>query len=696
MKIYDKDLFGNRKKLEREIIDLEEDFEHEKNLISRLKNRKKSLERAIVNNTITNPVEADEYKEQLKKCESEIQEKENNLQNKDLENKLKEKREFLNSLNNQKPKETVQEELSEEEKKLKEEEEKKLKEEDKKKEEKFKKFREKQKQQNEFVFTRFNEFYEEIQEFNKSKDVQDEIEIPATPKTIQANSLFEDDNPIANSVKTTLLYVASFFPKLSLRDFERIVLFLLQKRTVTVTVPSKITNEKGETQFVETPAEKQLTQIWQDSLAQRDQFLGECYLRAVRSEDSLKTIDFSFFYLRKDVKRCFEEELALYLEEQFKRIRFLLFDSSSRVAINAIDLSVEMAISNPDIYGKYWLCSILEFLSILELANALAKEKGSELSSEQWLQILMLGLTEGQRNELKLFEIFLNPIGKKQRRQFVFLRLSSLISKMLEHPHLQDEVESFFDWAIQNKFQDAVLEIIKPLQSAQNFNQLYWLKQLLDRGNAEIRYKTYIFLSTRLDQSYSQIYNLLQSIKAWLPEPNLPLNRYSPSNEYALRLIFEYSVGKMSEFKPEDYGDLSKYPLFRPLQQNSVDERLQLLVDWIFHPGLKYLIDQDISPIQAIGSLLSDWFTILWGLGKQEPDLKNIEIIDKLIGKVIAKTDRNQQRELIQFWNDFTDYLLYDAESYREDNEETLSKLLVKKRNAIRQVKKRFKESQKK
>ncbi|MDJ0902167.1 MAG: cell envelope integrity protein TolA [Xenococcus sp. MO_188.B8] len=694
MKIYDKDLFGSRKKREREIRDLEKDFESEEDLIRRLKKTKRSLERAIVNHTITNPVAADEYKEQLKERESEIQEKQNNLQN--LENKLKEKKELLNSLNNQKTQEPVQEKLSEEDKKkLQEEDKKKLQEEEKNRQEE-EKNREKQKQEYEFVFTRFNEFCEEIQEFNKGQDVQDEIEIPDTPETIQTKLLFKDSDPIANSVKTTLLYVASFFPKLSLRDFEQIVLFLLEKRTVTVKVTSKTTNEKGETQLVETAEEKQLTKIWKDSLGRRDQFLGECYLRAVRSEDSFKTIDFSFLSLRKDVKRCFEEELALYLEEQFKRIRFLLFDSSSRVTINVIDLSVEMAISNPDLYGKYWLCSIIEYLHILELANTLAKEKGSELTSEQWLQILMLELTEEQRNELNLFERFLNPIGQKQRKQFVFLRLSSLISKMLEYSHLQDEVESFLDWAIQNKYQDAVLEIVKPLRSAHNFNQLYWLKQLLDRGNAEIRYKTYLFLSTRLDQSYSQIYNLLQSIKAWLPEPNLPLNRYSPSNEYALRLIFEYSVGKMSEFKTEDYGDLSKYPLFRQLQNNSVDERLQLLVDWIFHPGLKYLIDQDISPIQAIGSLLSDWFTILWGLGKQEPDSENIEIIDNLIGKVIAKTDRNQQRELIQFWNDFTDYLLYDAESYREDNEETLSKLLVKKRNAIRQVKKRFKESQKK
>ena len=687
--VYENDFFVKKKKLESELTEIEAALKRNKELIQAVSQSKHSLEMTAEKCRGVNELAFHKYQDEIKELETKLANLDN--EQKKLERDCKDKKQELSNFSDQKEKKTATaEDVSEEEKK-------KIKEEEQKFKEKEQEFKKQEREQYRSSFDGFNEFYKEFQNLNQRKVIQgDATDIPEdvddVPEKILPKSLLQDEDLVKSRLKITILYVSTFFPKLSSRDFERIVLFLLKEQKVTVKVTSKTTTEKGEVQIIEALEEKELSQVWQENFDKRDQILGDCCLKAFRLEDGIKIIDFYLYYLREDLKTYFEEECPLYLEENFKRSKFFLFDSTSRVTINAIDLSVEMANSNPDAYGQSWLCSIVEFLKILDLADELANQKESETNSTQWLQFLMLGLEAEQREELRLFDQFLKPVAKKQRRQFVFLRLSVLISQMLAYTQLKDEVESFLDWAIREQHQNAVLEIIKPLQKVQNFNQLYWIKQFLDRGNGEIREKAYIFLSSRLEQSTKLIYDRLEYIKNWLPAPERPVNPYSPSNEYALQLLFEYAFEKLSDLDIKDYGKYpSKYPLFEPLDGSSDDDsKLRLLMDWIFNPGLRYIINPDITIIQVTGSLISDWFNILWGLGNKEPKPEAANIIDNLIKQIKAATDRNQQKDLIQFWNDLSEDLLNQAELSSEAGEEQLRKLLIQKRNLVRQLKKQF------
>ncbi len=691
--------FDKRKKLESELIEIEENLKRNKEKIKAYSGSKHNLEIAAERcrgiNEHAFQKHQNEIEDLSKKLEIENNEKEK------LEKKYAEKEQEISNFLEKEKEDKVRGETEEEEdkegevRKETEEEKKKREEEEDKYQKQQQNFKKREREQYSSSFEKFNEFYREIQNLDQPKDNQKDKEIANIPEKIIAKSLLQDENLVKSRLKTTILYVSTFFPKLSSRDFERIVLFLLKEQKVTVTVTSKSTNEKGDIQLIEASEEKELSQVWQDNIYKRDQILGESYLKAIRSVNSLRIIDFSLDYLREDLKTYFEEECPLYLEENFKRSKFLLFDSVSTVTINAIDLSVEMAISNPDAYGQSWLCSIVEYLKILDFADELANQKDSDISLAQWLQFLMLGLEAEQREELKLFEQFLKSITKNKIKQFVFLRLSVLISQMLPDTILKYEVESFLDWAIREQHQDAVLEIIKPLQSIQNFDQLYWIKQVLDRGNGELKEKAYIFLSSRLEQSTNSLYDRLEYIKNWLPASERPANRYSPSNEYALRLLFEYAFEKLSELKPKDYGNYpSKYPLFEPLNGTSDDNpRLRLLVKWIFHPGLRYIINPDITTTEVTGSLISEWFYILWGLGNKEAKPEVVNIIDNLIKQIKAAIDLKQQKFLIQFWNDLSEELLDKAESASKAGDEQKRKELIQKRNLVRQLKQKFKKS---
>lgn len=574
--------------------------------------------------------------------------------------------------------------LSEEEKKVKEEKE-------RKEEEISEDLKKKEKEQYYSSFSGFEEFHQEVRDFNQRENIQ--VDIDYTIENVSAKSLFEEGDLVKSRLKKTVLYVAAFFPKLSVHNFERIILFFLKEVTINVQVTSKIFTEKEEVKLVEIPERKDLGHVWQNSIELRDQILKECYIKAIYSKDSIKIIDFCLSYLKDDLKIYFEEKYPLYLEENFRRSKLLLFDSTSRIAISAMDLSVEMAISNPEAYGREWLSTILEYLKILDSVDDLSQTE-SHLSSAEWFELFMQVLDIEKQEELRLFSQSLKAIGKKQRNQFVFLRLSVFISQMLDCDKLEDEIENFFDWAIM-KHQHAVLDIIKPLRKIQNFNQLYWIKQLLERGNWEVKEKAYMFLYSYLEQSSDLLYSKLESIKNWLPDLERPPDRYSPSNEYALRILFECAFEKISELQFQDYGVYpSKYLFFKSFDNSSNDDsKFQLLMEWIFHPGLRHIIDPDMSTMEAIGVLLSSWFFILWGVSNQDPLPETTKLAEKLIQHTKSASNPSQQKELIQVWSKLTEELLNEVESSAESGNGKKRREIIQRRNSIRQLKTKFKAS---
>jgi hypothetical protein len=500
-------------------------------------------------------------------------------------------------------------------------------------------------------------------------------EVSKEIENISVESLFEENNLIKN----TVLYVATFFHNLSPQDFEQVVSFLLEEQTTTITTKSQITTEQGDVRLIEAPKEKQLTEIWKES--QQDKILHNCFLSPIYLEDFSQIVDFYSAQLREKLIKFFKEERTLYLSQQFKQARLLLFSPSVKISINAIYLSVDMAISSPYNYGGDWLFEI-----ITNFTSRANKNISFESNTGQYLNKLM------------------EEIVADKRRNFVFARISSLIEEMLDYSQLHSVVKNFFEDLISVKRYDAVLGIVRRLRPVPQFDEFYWIKQLLDRGDEEARADAYKLLCSQLKQSNSRIYNLLEKIQNWLPESDFPSERYSQSNKFALQLLVDYSMETMSELDPKHYGCWqSKYPLFAPLYHSSPENKIDILVNWLFYPdpegelALKHIVvDKHIKPIQTLGSLIAGWFMILWGLEKKEPEQEVSVVADTLIQKVILKTNIFQQKELVEFWNSLTDYLLDEAEAYEESKDNKLKKQIFRQRNIVKQLKRQFKASQKK
>jgi hypothetical protein len=522
-------------------------------------------------------------------------------------------------------------------------------------------------------------------------------------EVIKVKTLIKDQNLVSNALKKMLVYVVSFFKDLSVSDFDNVLIFLLKDKQILENVISKSTNDKGEEQTIETPTVRYLSQEWLNDSDRRASLMQECYLKSVQLENLARVIDFSYPYLRQDAKQVFETEYSLFITENFNQVRFLLFDSSLTVAINAIDISVEMAVSNPELYSKSWLDNLCELLknyeSIDEGARMLSQSdesKETNIGFNEWFHLLAGAIYSNQAEEIILFKEFLYQNTWTQKKKFFFERLTALIAKMLEYPQLKEKVKSFLDWLVSLQYQDEALEVIKLLYSSSYIDQLYWMKHLLDRGSSEVRKETYSLLFSMLNSSPEQIYEILQNVHAWLPELKKKSDKFSHSNEYALRLIYEYSFKTMEDLEHEDYGFyFPKYKLFKYIYIPSLESNVKLLVELLFYPSLEYILNDDVKIAMVAGELLCDWYSILLGFSK-EPKLESVGIANDFIDHVWRFVDASQRKQLVSFWNDLSNILLDRAESLRMSGNEVERKKIMQKRNLVRQLRSHFKEIQNK
>ncbi|NEO73061.1 hypothetical protein, partial [Moorena sp. SIO3H5] len=133
-------------------------------------------------------------------------------------------------------------------------------------------------------------------------------------------------------------------------------------------------------------------------------------------------------------------------------------------------------------------------------------------------------------------------------------------------------------------------------------------------------------------------------------------------------------------------------------------DKLEMLVSWLFHPGLKY-INKNIKVIELISLLIVDWFTILnpdnkllimAGLDKKDHSPEASDVFDKLMEKIIVSTDIYQQKELVESWILLAQYYFEESQKAEKQGNRKLRKEATINRNIVRKVKKKFNTLQKK
>ena len=442
----------------------------------------------------------------------------------------------------------------------------------------------------------------------------------------------------ADVLRKTVLYVATFFQGLSLSDFERIVCLLLGEQTTLIEDKNKVETPvnsettvsltigdqvitfnqppKGVTdRSVDQPlaqTKKLLRDIWEED---PEQILQECYLELSLNEYSSRVINFSLPHLRGELKKYFEDRKFIEYRKKFRKLieLNLLFDTSSQVIKALKDLSVAMMLFQPGI--ETWV---------------------------DWLVHIFIEALDFKTD------------AKSKDFKYIYYSIVGLLRETLNYPELEDILETFLNRLIEKKSHKAVLEISKRLRSAPQFDEYEWFYKCINQGSEEVRQEAYQTLYNITKQSGLRVYEILEKLKEWLPNLERDPKTYSHSNKYALQLLPQYLEETLKDFDTNLYGSQPfKFPIFGGLQSGeSVDSKLKMIVEWLVHPGLDSIINNDndsdndnVDSILIISiKLFPGLFNILLGLNEEVNVQSEVSSIFNSLLQAIHHVTRNYKK----------------------------------------------------
>lgn len=494
----------------------------------------------------------------------------------------------------------------------------------------------------------------------------------------------------ANPVEKTVLYTATLFQEITSPEFSRVVEALLNDRTMRV--PASAAAGNGGTVSVPA-AETEILQRrkWDE---EKDDIFDRILVEGAATSDSPRTVSLSESNLRESLRKQFEKRHRFYLLDQFKALQEtgIFFYPSLRLAENTTQIAVDMARIYPDEFNEDWIVALVMRLR-RHFTGALSDKSDEE---DQMFQFL--------------------PSAQPGASDVAFARISDICKRLLESPPQRQVVTISLEYLLQSGCHEEVLWLIKQLKFSPDFDDWYWLKQLLHRGSTRTKYQTYHYIISYLKRMGANVYDGLTKIESWLP----PTDRqtYSEFDTFVFRLMIKYCFDTIDRFDHGHYAQWpSRYPLFGIKDAQVAESHTSLLARWLLHPAVDpTLAGLGIggSRMTLVGALLAEWSFILLGQTHiSQADLSSdqsvtevvaevaaakgtaiewsaAELFDLLLRQFISRIELSERLDLLGYWNKLEHELfrfrVLPSHSAELRNELTWKKKLV--RRLITEIKK--------
>jgi hypothetical protein len=419
-------------------------------------------------------------------------------------------------------------------------------------------------------------------------------------------------------VDQTVLYAGTFFQEITSPEFGHVVEALLNKRTTRVAAPANVKN--GEAAEVEVP----LLRIWEEK---KDEIFTKFLVETTRANGASKTVNLAESNLREPLCKLFEKWHRYYLLDQFKAIQEtgLFFHPSQRIGENTTRIAVELARTYPEEFNEQWIVGL-----VMRLRQHLAAESSNTDSMFQ----------------------FLSKPGAKASN-LAFTRIRDVCQRLLGSPQHKKVVTNSLEDLMSSGCHEQVLSLIKYLKFSEEFDDWYWLKQLLHRADSKTRYQTYHYIISYLKRMGVSVYDGLTKVSTWLP----PADRksWSEFDGFVFRLLIKYCLDTIARFDPKHYGKWpSRYPLFVIDNPETAESHTAVLAGWLLHPGVEpTLAALGIrgTRMTLIGGLLAEWTFILLGPGDATTELSGQSLFHVLLRQFVSRIDLRQRLDLLKYWN---------------------------------------------
>ena len=490
-----------------------------------------------------------------------------------------------------------------------------------------------------------------------------------------AETMLKDACP----VKKTVLYTATFFNEITSPEFCRVVESLLGTRTMLMDAPHITTNGTSPaTAKIEVP----LRRIWED---QKDVLFTDLLVETSTTTDSPRTVSLAEFNLTEPLRKLFEKRHRFYLIDQFKALQNtgMFFFPSLRLAKNTTQLAVELAHLYPDEFNEGWIITL-----VMRIRAHFAKRAAGEDPVE---------------------DPMFNFLSSAQPDAFhlAFARVSEVCRRFLEISQQQSVVPNSLEYLMKNDYEQEVLWLVKQLKVNSDFDDWYWLKQLLHRADLNTKFLTYYYILSYLKQLGTRVYDGLEKIEKWLP----PTDRsdFSLVDTFIFRILIKYCLDTIQRFNDKHNGKWpSRYALFTITDPETANSRFALLANCLLHPGVNRTLSVlkiDGTQMDLIAILLSEWSFILLGTpsasqttaknAKEEQPAGEVQnctasqMFDLLLKQFLSRLDLQQRLELRKYWTQFDSALLILGHSHsipvEQRNEMKWKRKLVQR--LIREIK---------
>jgi hypothetical protein len=455
-------------------------------------------------------------------------------------------------------------------------------------------------------------------------------------------------------VEKTVLYTATFFDEITSPEFCRVVETLLGTRTMLKDAPAISANgATPATARIEVP----LRRIWDE---EKDDIFTKLLVETSTTTDSPRTVSLSEFNLAEPLRKLFEKRHRFYLIDQFKALQQtgIFFYPSLRLAKNTTQLAVDLAQLYPDEFNEGWIVTL-----VMRIREYFAARDSDEEHVEDPMFYFLSNAQPGAFN-------------------VAFARVSEICQRFLESPQQKRVVPNSLDYLMKNGYQQEVLWLIKQLKFNPEFDDWYWLKQLLHQADRKTKYLTYYYILSYLKQLGTRVYEGLEKLEGWLPPTDR--SNLKDFNTFIFRIVIKYCLDTIDRFNEKHYGKWpSRYALFTLTDAETANSRFASLANCLLHPGVeRTLVELNIdgTRIDLIGILLAEWSFILLGTpsvpkvparnGKGDQpaeEAKNCtasEMFELLLKQFLSRLDLQQRLELLKYWTQFDSALLIFGHSH--------------------------------
>jgi len=469
---------------------------------------------------------------------------------------------------------------------------------------------------------------------------------------IKVKNIFNTQDQIDFLIIRTLCFIVAFFPDLNDGDFNETVNDWLKLESVSL--DTGFFNSETEDTVAKQPA---LDKIWR---AKSHYYCESCFLVSKRDHQGKKRIDFKSEQYRELIREKLETYHWAFVEEKVSEIRkmALIFDSSNSIADQSMSLYINYILGNEEKLLS-WLLWIFNTLNAAEKDEVILKKLNGIRDSD-----------------------ILSENEEVTGRYFYYKRLEEFFRKILHKPDLNSLISIFIERLLNEGCSQSALKIVKRLKSAPGFDEVRWLKQIYERGDksAKEEIKKYFFRKI----ANSGFEEVVDKLNDWLPAKDAPSEKYSKFNEMALNILVEYYAYLTENYDEKLYGiEPTQFALFDFENRKTAELQIDEIISYLLHPAnLKFDL-KGISYKEFVAILLEIWNKLLCknnfsgpDFDKAQPDLRNEEIINIILEKIILYSEKEFQEDIKLLWKKMSDFYLLSSKSKKSSDWETSEKFM--------------------